>query len=310
MMNLVACEFFDIDHFREHLVGWDTSAIQIEPGRLCINWHSIDLGELIFSDIRVNRKVLDHSRIEAGWLSFVIGLSPSIFCGTEIAAGHLTVLTPGREYQSIIAKGWHSIEIVIAASAIADEGLGLSAQLEHAPENAIISLPIELVGVFRRLGRAAFGRPAEGPIDRVQLRCALLRALGKALALRGKSVPNHGHRIVGYELTQKMIRYIESRLGQRVTVSEIAGELDVTPRALNYAARSTLGMSPFDLVLAHRLNLARGELWEARLLDMRVTAAALGQDFGHLGRFSRQYHTLFGELPSETLHRIKLLVSE
>jgi AraC family transcriptional regulator, ethanolamine operon transcriptional activator len=312
MRDLVACEFFDIDHFREHLIGWDTPAIQIEPGRLRINWHSIDLGGLIFSDIRVNRKVLDHSRIEAGWLSFVIGLSPSIFCGIEIPAGHLTVLTPGREYRSVIAKGWHSIEIVLKVSALADEGLALSAQLAHAPENATISLPIELVGVFSRLGRAAFGRPAHGPIEQIQLRCALLRALGKALALRGEgeSAPDRRRRVEGYELTQKMIRYIESRLGQRVTVSEIAGELNVTPRALNYAARSTLGMSPFDLVLAYRLNQVRGELWDARLLNTKVTTAALAQDFGHLGRFSRQYHTLFGELPSETLYRIKLLVGE
>jgi AraC family transcriptional regulator, ethanolamine operon transcriptional activator len=310
MAGVISCEFHDIDHFREHLVGWDTPAIQIEPGRLRINLHSINLGGLIFSDIRVNRKVLDHSRVEAGWLSFVIGLSPSIFCGTEISAGQLTVLTPGREYRSIIAKGWHSIEIVIKASDLADEGLRLSAQLEHVPENATISLPIELVGLFRRLARAAFGRPADGPIDQVQLRCALLRALGKALVRSGESVPERRHRAEGYELMQKMIRYIESRLGQRVTVSEIASELDVTPRALNYAARSTLDISPFDLVLAYRLNLVRGELWDARLLNMRVTTAALAQDFGHLGRFSRQYQTLFGELPSETLHRIKLLGSE
>ena len=305
--DLISYEFHDIDHFREHLVGWDTPAIQIEPGRLRINWHSLDLGGLIFSDIRVNRKVIDHSRIEEGWFSFVVGLSPSIFCGTEIPAGHLTVLTPGREYRSIIAKGWHSIEIVIAASALADEGLRLSAQLAADPGSATISLPIELVGVFRRLARAAFGRPADGPVDKVQLRYALLRALGKALTLRGERVPGRRHRVEGYELTQKMIRYIESRLGQRVTVSEIASELDVTPRALNYAARSTLGMSPFDLILACRLNLVRGELWDMRLLDTKITTAAVAQDFGHLGRFSRQYHTLFGELPSETLHRIKLL---
>lgn len=221
----------------------------------------------------------------------------------------MTVLAPGREYRSILAKGWHSIEIVISASALADEGLRLPFYLAHAPRNATISLPIELVGVFRRLARAAFGRPADGPIDQVQLRCALLRALGKALALRGGNVSDHRRRIEGYELPQKMIRYIENRLGQRVTVSEIAGELDVTLCALNYAARSTLGMSPFDLVMAYRLNLVRGELWEARLWGTRVTTAALTQDFGHLGRFSRQYRTLFGELPSETLRRIKLLGS-
>lgn len=309
MGDVIACEFLDIDHFREQLCGWDTPAIQIEPGQIRIRLHSIDLGGLIFSDIRVNRKVVDHSRIEMGWFSFVIGLSPSIFCGTEVDAGHLTVLAPGREYRSVLAGDWHSIEIVIAASVLVEEGLRPSAHLASDPEKAAIPLPIELVGIFRRLARATFSRNADGPVDHVQLRCALLRALGKALSLwgRGRHVPGHRRKIEGYELTQRMIRYVESRFGQRVTVNEIAGELDVTPRALNYAARSMLGISPLDLILAFRLNQVRSELWEARFSAPSITAAALTQDFGHLGRFSRQYRSLFGELPSETLHRIRQL---
>jgi AraC family transcriptional regulator, ethanolamine operon transcriptional activator len=312
MGDVFACEFLDIDHFREQLCGWDTPAIQIEPGQLRIRLHSVNLDGLIFSDIRVNRKVMDHSRIEAGWFSFVVGLSPSVFCGTEVDAGHLTVLAPGREYRSVLTRGWHSIEIVVSASVLAEEGLRPQVHLASDPEQAAIRLPIELIGIFRRLARATFGRGLDGPVDRVQLRCALLRALGKALSLweARRHTSDHRRKIEGYELTQKMIRYIESRFGQRIAVNEIAGELDVTPRALNYAARATLGRSPLDLILAFRLNQVRNELWEARFSAPNVTAAAMTQDFGHLGRFSQQYRTLFGELPSQTLHRIRQLGRE
>ncbi len=122
---------------------------------------------MIFSDIRVDRMVIDHSRPEAGWLKCIINLTPAVYCGIEVAAGHLTVLTPGREYRSILAKRWHSIEIIVSASVLADEGLRLPAHLAHDPRNATISLPIELVGVFRRLARVAFGRPTDGPIRRM-----------------------------------------------------------------------------------------------------------------------------------------------
>jgi len=307
MENLIACEFLDIDHFREKLCGWDTPAIQIEPGQLSIRLHSLDLRGVIFSDIRVNRKVIDQSRPEFGWIKFVINLSPAIFCGIEVAAGHLAVMAPGREYRSFLVENWYSIEIVVSASTLADEGIWLAPHLLSGPEHATIPLPAELIGIFRGLAEAAFG--GIGSVDEACLRSALLRALDRALRIgaRGLQMPDRPRRIEGYELTRKMIRYIESRFGRRVTVNEVAGELEVTPRALHYAVRSTLGMSPLDLILAFRLNHVRNELWDARRSDASVTTAALAQDFGHLGRFSQQYRTLFGELPSETLCRIRQL---
>lgn len=173
----------------------------------------------------------------------------------------------------------------------------------------MIPLPVDLVALFRRLAETAFGRSGNGGFDKAPLRSALLGALDKALRIgaRGRHMPHHRRQIQGYELTQRMIRYVESRFGQRITVNDVAGELDVTPRALHYAVRSTLGMSPLDLILAFRLNQVRNDLWDARRSEPSITAAALAQDFGHLGRFSQQYRTLFGELPSETLHRIRQL---
>ncbi len=50
--GVISGEFLDIDHFREQLRGWDTSAVQIERGPLSIRLHSIDLDGLIFSTSR------------------------------------------------------------------------------------------------------------------------------------------------------------------------------------------------------------------------------------------------------------------
>lgn len=310
MEEVISCEFQDIDHFREQLRGWDTLAIQIEPGPLSIWLHSIDLGGLIFFDVQVNRKVIDHSRIDAGWYNFVVNISPAIFCGNEVDAGHLLVLSPGREYRSVLASSWHSIEILISSSVLADEGLYLAPNLVSDPKTTTIPLPAELIGIFRHLATMTFGRKQERLIDTLWLRRALLRALDKALAVgerRGAELSVQS-RIDGYDLVQRAIRYIEVRFGQRISVNELARELNVTPRAMNYATRSVFDMSPLDLVQAFRLHHVRNELWEKRLSEAAVTSAALMQDFGHLGRFSQQYRTLFGELPSQTLQRIRLLV--
>jgi AraC family ethanolamine operon transcriptional activator len=309
MERLVSREFLDVDHFSEQLRGRDTPAIQIEPGPISIRFRSIDLNGMIFSENRVNRRLIDHSRIEHGWIYFAVNLSPAIFCGTYVDVGHMTVLNSGREYRSIIYSNWHAIEILIESSALTEEGIWLAPHLILDPEEASISLPVELVRIFRRLAEIAFDRHQNGPVDGTWLRAALLRALDKALRIGARGL--HGRyprpEAEGYGLTLRMIRYIESRFGQRIAVNEVASELNVTPRALHYATRSALGMSPLDLILAFRLNHVRNEFWDMRLSEASITQAALMQDFGHLGRFSQQYRVLFGELPSQTLRRIRAL---
>lgn len=308
MRNRISCEFHDIDQFRGQLRGWDTGAVQIEAGKILINFQCIDLDGLIFFDIKVNRKIIDHSRIEAGWINFIINLSPATFCGIEVEPSHMTILAEGREYRSVLAKDWHSVEIIAPLSLLIEEGLHLAPDLLSGPENAMIALPAELIHMFRRLTEAAFGDDGDGRTDEAGLRRALLRALDRSLKIGARGQQADEQRSVdGYKLTQKMIGYVEGRFGRRITVSEIASELGVTPRALHYAARSIFGMSPLELILAIRLNHVRSELWDGPLSASSVTNAALMQDFGHLGRFSRQYQRLFGELPSQTMHRIRSL---
>lgn len=311
MIRKTTYSFRDIDHFREQLRGWNTGAVQIEPGRINIKLNAVDLNGLMFYEVGVDRKVIDISRIEHGWIKFVINLSPATFCGIEVSPFHMTVLAQENEYQSVLASWWHDFEIVAQLSVLADEGLRIAPHLVLGPETASIRLPRELVGVFQRLARIAFRGDGSGQMDDAWLRGAVLRALGQALDLgnRRSDAPDP-HSRAGYDLTSRMIHIVESRFGHRVTVNEIAGELGVTSRALHYAVRSATGMSPLELILAFRLNHVREELWDARANGASVTAAAMTQDFGHLGRFSQHYRTLFGESPSETVNRIRVLASD
>lgn len=310
MQKLVSREFCDLDHFRKQLHGRDTPAIQIEPGPISIRFRRINLEGMIFSDNRVNRQLIDHSRIESGWTYFIINLAPAIFCGIAVDDGHLTILHSGREYRSVIASHWHAIGIMIETSVLAEEGIRLPPHRLLKTEDASIPLPIELVGIFRSLAETAFDRNIPRPADHARLRSAVLRALDKALRLdaHGRNPLRPSRAIEGYGLTSKMIRYVESRFGQHVGVNEVAGELKVTPRALHYAVRSVLGIGPLELIHTFRLNHVRTEIWHMRLAGGSITRAALMQDFEHLGRFSQQYRALFGELPSQTLQRIRSLV--
>ncbi|WP_033074183.1 helix-turn-helix domain-containing protein [Sphingopyxis sp. MWB1] len=302
-------EFRDINHFRAHLRGRDTPAVQIEPGAINIRFRSVDLHGMVFSENRVNCSVIDHSRIKAGLTFFVINLSPAIFLGRRMDPGHLIILDSGREYRNILASKWHGIGIAVETQMLAAENVTLPLS-RLRPEDSCIPLPIELVGIFRRLADTAFGGTKAA--DTSDLRVSLLRALGKGLTLGTSRRDAHAvsRPVEGYALTMRMIRQVEGCFGQRVSVNEIARHLDVTPRALHYAVRSTLGIRPLDLLLRLRLNHVRNELWQMRRSGASITSAALAQDFVHLGRFSQQYRALFGELPSQTLERTRLIADE
>jgi AraC-like DNA-binding protein len=65
-------------------------------------------------------------------------------------------------------------------------------------------------------------------------------------------------------------------------------------------------MSPMRYLWLRRMSLARRELRRAEA-PATVTAIALSFGFSHLGRFSVEYRTLFGETPSQTLARPEMI---
>lgn len=81
---------------------------------------------------------------------------------------------------------------------------------------------------------------------------------------------------------------------------EVATACGVNVRTLHNALVSVLGVSLGRYLVLHRLWLVRNALLQASP-DALVKSIALDHGFWHLGRFSRLYHSRFGEAPSTTL---------
>jgi AraC-like DNA-binding protein len=93
-------------------------------------------------------------------------------------------------------------------------------------------------------------------------------------------------------------------VGSHVRIlADLARVVGVSVRTLEYAFRDVVGMGPLAYVRIQRLNQARRCLLEIRSGRVTVSEVALDHGFGHFGYFARDYKTLFGELPSETLAR-------
>lgn len=94
--------------------------------------------------------------------------------------------------------------------------------------------------------------------------------------------------------------FILARLGEPLTVEEIAAVAEVTPRALQLAFRAFRGTTPMGFWRDQRLMRAHCDLTVAGP-QASVTDIALRWGFGHFGRFAQLYHRRFGQPPSVTL---------
>jgi AraC-like DNA-binding protein len=96
-------------------------------------------------------------------------------------------------------------------------------------------------------------------------------------------------------------RFIIDNAGASITVSDIADHLGISLRSLQAGFRQWRETTPSAFLRRVRLQLVRDELLSGK--EANVTAVALRRGFSHLGRFSAQYRSIFGEDPSLTLRR-------
>jgi transcriptional regulator GlxA family with amidase domain len=97
--------------------------------------------------------------------------------------------------------------------------------------------------------------------------------------------------------------YALSHADDRVYVTDLCRAAAVSERALQYAFKEVMGLTPVAYLIRLRLHRVRQALLAATHGSTTVSALALDWGFWHFGEFSRAYKDCFGELPSDTLRR-------
>jgi len=97
--------------------------------------------------------------------------------------------------------------------------------------------------------------------------------------------------------------YALSHTDDHVYVGDLCRAAATSERALEYAFKNVMGLTPVAYLTRLRLHRVRRALLAATHGSATVSALALDWGFWHFGDFSRAYKDCFGELPSETLRR-------
>jgi AraC-like DNA-binding protein len=105
------------------------------------------------------------------------------------------------------------------------------------------------------------------------------------------------------KLIARFEEFLELRQYEPVYLAEICAEIGVSERTLRNCCQEHLGMGPIRYLWLRRIHLAHRALLCADPASATVTGIATEYGFWELGRFSVQYHELFGEAPSTSLHR-------
>jgi AraC-like DNA-binding protein len=104
-------------------------------------------------------------------------------------------------------------------------------------------------------------------------------------------------------IMRRFRRAVEKNPDQALYISELCSSIGVASRTLRTCCQEQLGMGPKRYLLLRRMHLARRALRESDPAATTVTEIATRYGFWQLGRFSGEYRSVFGELPSTTLAR-------
>ena len=105
-------------------------------------------------------------------------------------------------------------------------------------------------------------------------------------------------------IVAKFEEYLEANPNKPLYLPEICAAIGAGERTLRMACEEHLGMGPIRYLALRRMNLVRRALLRADSSTTTVTRIATDHGFWELGRFSVNYHAMFGETPSATLHRV------
>jgi AraC family ethanolamine operon transcriptional activator len=237
--------------------------------------------------------------------------------GLPIVPGMMLAAAPATEGRFVVDAGYEAIAFLMRPQDVKDHlvARGREADLHMPSGLELLQVDAEKVHTLydwgKRLVDIAAREPrrfAEGRMQRAAAQVELLETLLAALDAASDFEPTHGERT--RQAQSLVVRAAEehalSRVDGLVQVSDLCRVAGVSERALQYAFKEVLGLTPISYLVRLRLHRVRQGLLAASHRTSTVSVEALKWGFWHFGEFSRAYKNCFGELPSDTLRRNRI----
>ena len=230
---------------------------------------------------------------------------------TEIDAQQACVTSPGRAAVLEYGDGFEHIVLRLQATALKRK---LAALLGASPNAMITFDPVikasqQHMGGLRQLlsflARQIDTESAALPASVLQeLEQAVIVAFLHATQHTFSSFLERNSQDTTPSHVRRVEEYIHANWQEAVTIERLVEVTGVSARAIFRAFQQNRGYSPMIFAKKIRLQHAQ-EFLKAPDTRTSVTGIAFACGFANLGHFAKDYRTMFGELPSETLTRAK-----
>jgi AraC family ethanolamine operon transcriptional activator len=224
----------------------------------------------------------------------------SVWCGQELDAGQLYVYGPGTVFHAVEPAGLSATMLTVPTAAVEHHAQGVGDPfLTRSVEPLAAGDDVEH---FRRMLREVSSQPTLMNDARwvEQVVDGGMRVLVEDRAPRGSV---RSRRLDSRTVVSDSIAFVEATRAFRPTMSELCGAACVSESRLRQAFVDVVGEPPSRYFQYRLLNRLRTQLAAADPDDASVSGVAATLKVSHLSRLAASYKQVFGELPSETLHR-------
>ncbi len=303
-------EVFSVDEFDDvnQDIGWQVEYRQLTASPFQARFWTLDSPIGLLTKEQVTGPLEVCAANQEGGVALVIPTSIKgeiSFNGYAMSQGDVFTTFPGCEFitHTKVDTGAHTLRLSKEqfqnfARAYDPNWSGI-----ELGQSSLVHMKPEIVGAVRKeiilllfVGRGSRSRPM------VDLQDLMLSVVGSLLAQSGKqSTGKQRAPLARRRYLLKALDYIESNLGQQISMADVCRSADLGIRTLERLFIKELGMPPSFYIKARRLNAVRRSLLDADPQHEQVSKIAYDHGFNHLGRFSDDYRQFFGELPSSTL---------
>lgn len=303
--------FSDFEHFQDTIKQWDLDFRKISKGSFQASTQMLDFGTVQLSKTKFSGTLLQRGVAPIGYRTFVVFAHNSqklLWLNNNTAPKDLIIYREDNFWESVSYDNFDMFVISIQQNhlnSIIDESGFTNSNKNLRSDEMIVSMDKKTLYSIRNFLIQLFYKLDQNSIaiHSPNLQNKVLYKLPKLLLqiLDG-----------GYEETKsknnrkrdkaikKAISFIEENPLEAISIPKICDYAQVSPRTLEYGFQEQFLVGPKQYAKATKLNAVRQELLTAHNKPL-ITEIANKHGFNHMGQFSADYKSLFGEVPSQSL---------
>lgn len=235
------------------------------------------------------------------------GLELTRFCGRGLQTVDSMLMTPGNEYDLVASRGTEYTVMAVNIDRFKQHALAVWGEIPRLlPMTGLLKARSpahqELLQEKIRNTLHLFSDHPEhlsDPNSAMVIEDELLDVLLWAT----KPPPLHLRHAIRHKHAKKAELYIRDHIDKPISIRSLCESIGVSERALRNGFVEYFGLSPKRYMQNLRLHQIRRALKAANPKETTVTRIVMDWGVSHLGRFSRDYRRVFGEIPSAALKR-------